>query len=294
MPNGLWTTAYSERVFWRRTASVAGEALTRQFGALPPRELKLRATRMPQSARLRLAEEIEVARARRRVRPVPATTFTTIIPTIGRRSLLAAVESALAQTVADQHVVVVSDGFATPPLPSDRRLTVCTLPRNYRSAAITRNVGIRISDSAYIAFLDDDNTWDRTHLESLLPALETGADLAYSGVRWVDDHDRVLDAQATPFDRVRLADENFVDTNALAVRRGPAARFRDIPRMRGDATFEDWELAWRISRRGTVAHVPAITVNVRVHHDSCFMMPRTARFETAEPGSRSTAIGARP
>jgi hypothetical protein len=256
----------------QRVNHVAGEVLTRHFGALPPREVKARVTRAPQTARLRVAEEREVARARRLLTAPPPATFATIIPTIGRPYLLDAVESALAQTVTDQRIVVVSDGFVVPRLPDDRRLTVWTLQRNCGAPAVVRNVGIRISRSRYVAFLDDDNTWERTHLASLLPALQCGADLAYAGWRWVDENNHVLAVETTPFDRLRLAEENFIDTSVTAVRRASSTRFRVIPRRRHDATYEDWELAWRVSRRGTVAHVPAVTANVRVHSDSCFMV----------------------
>src|SRR2546423_12492164 len=97
--------------------------LARHFGALPPREIKVRLLRLPASIRLRVLEDVEVARARRALPPLPRTTFATVIPTIGRSYLAEAVESALAQTVADHHVVVVSDGRPLPELPRDRRLT---------------------------------------------------------------------------------------------------------------------------------------------------------------------------
>ena len=49
----------------RGVNAVAGEVLTRHFGALPPREVKARVMRAPQTARLRAGEELEVMRARR-------------------------------------------------------------------------------------------------------------------------------------------------------------------------------------------------------------------------------------
>jgi hypothetical protein len=66
------------------------------------------------------------------------------------------------------------------------------------------------------------------------------------------------------------------------VRRSRAARFRVVPRRRGDATFEDWELAWRLSRRGRVVHVPAATACVRVHAGSEFSLPRTDQVRQSE------------
>src|SRR5262245_55847155 len=45
------------------------------------------------------------------------------------------------------------------------------------------NLGIRNASSDKIAILDDDNLYDRSHIESLVEGLEgTGADLVYTGV----------------------------------------------------------------------------------------------------------------
>jgi hypothetical protein len=250
----------------------AEAAVTRRAGTYPPRELKARVGRWRATLRLRLAEEREVWRTRigathrRRAR----ATVVTVVPSIGRSSLVPAVRSALAQTVTDHHVVVVSDGRPLPPLPEHPRLSVLRLSRGRGVAALVRNVGIRTSSSRFLAFLDDDNTWAPDHLERTLPALEDGADLAYAGVQWIADDGARLGTMAVPFERRRLRDEHFVDTSAMVMRRTRQARFRDVPRFRGDATFEDWELAWRVSRRGRVVHVPAMTARVRVHDGSLF------------------------
>jgi hypothetical protein len=254
------------------TARVAA-VVSERAGLLPPREAKVRVTRALPTLRLRMVEAREVHRARRRLgRDVVAETVT-VIASIGRPELRDAVASALAQTVDDHRVVVVSDGCDLPPLPPDDRLTVIVLRRRYGSAALPRNVGIRATHSRYLAFLDDDNTWRADHLQCLRPALDAGADLAYSALEWVDAHNRSLGTLSVPYDRARMRDENLVDTNTIVVRRSRHARFRVVPRRRGDATFEDWELAWRLSRRGAVVHVPEPTARVRVHSGSQFIVP---------------------
>jgi hypothetical protein len=255
-------------------------AVSDRAGLLPPREVKVRVLRALPTVRLRAAEAREVARARRRLgRGVVADTVT-VIPSIGRPELIDAVTSALAQTIDDHRVVVVSDGCDLPPLPADDRLTVVTLRRRYGSAALPRNVGIRATHSRYVAFLDDDNVWRSDHLQRLRPTLAAGADLAYSALEWVDAHGRSLGTLSIPYDRSRMRDQNVVDTNTIVVRRSRRARFRVVPRRRGDATFEDWELAWRLSRRGTVVHVAVPTVRVRVHSGSQFIVPGVDELPT--------------
>jgi glycosyltransferase involved in cell wall biosynthesis len=211
----------------------------------------------------------------------------TVIPSIGRERLGAAVRSALGQTIRNHHVVVVSDGSPLPALPDDPRLTVVNLRRHYGVAALPRNVGVRVSDSEFVAFLDDDNTWTPDHLQRLVPPLVRGADLAYGGLQWVDADGEPLGTLSVPFDRGRLRDENFVDTNAMVLRRTRGTRFRVVPRRRGDATFEDWELAWRTSRWGNVVHVDVTTALVLVHDGSQFSVPRPDQV----PASRFAAAG---
>jgi glycosyltransferase involved in cell wall biosynthesis len=257
--------------------SRAPDFLIRRFGALPPREAKLRAVRVIHNAQLRAIEPIEVARARRQLRTPARATTVTVIASIGRPSLPATVRSALAQTVTDHHVVVVSDGCALPEVPPDPRVSVVAMRRRHGSASLARNIGIGVSESRFLAFLDDDNTWAPDHLERLLPALEQGADLAYGTIRWIDEDDMVLREMLIPFDRVRLREENYIDTNAIVTRRSRQSRFRCVERRKGDATAEDWELAWRVSRRGRVVEVAGGIANLRVHDGSTFSPPEAGR-----------------
>ncbi|MCU1429776.1 MAG: family 2 glycosyl transferase [Actinomycetia bacterium] len=268
--------------------------VARHFGAMPPRELKVRLQRLPGCVRLRAAEEREVVRARRGLRARPSASTVTVIASIGRPELLDAVRSALAQTVTDHLVLVIADGVAIPPLPHDPRLVIWRLPVNSGSPSLARNVGIRVTRSDYVAFLDDDNFWEPDHLERLLPALEGRVAFAYGGLRWVNDSNDSLGELSVAFDRRHLREENFIDTSTLVVRRTRRARFRAIPRRRGDATFEDWELAYRLSRGKRAVHVPIATANVRVHEGSKFSLPRPdqVRHEPPIPPSLPAA-GAR-
>lgn len=87
-----------------------------------------------------------------------------VIPTRERPLLVAeAVRSALAQTFEELEVVAVVDG------PDERtrsalggirdpRLRVVALPRRYGVGG-ARNAGVRAARGAWIAFLDDDDTW---------------------------------------------------------------------------------------------------------------------------------------
>jgi hypothetical protein len=125
-----------------RTHRIAGVAVRERGGAPPRREAS------------RAAENL----------------VTTVIPTYRRPvELGAAVRSALAQTVRDHTVIVVDDGAGLPDdLPSDDRLIAVSLSRNTGVLGVVRNVGIRLARSEFVAFLDDDNTWEPDHLETAL------------------------------------------------------------------------------------------------------------------------------
>ena len=222
---------------------------------------------------LRRFEDAEVARLRPAAAMRPPTLFATVVPCYRRPALLRrAVESALAQSIADQTVVVVDDGGGQIPedLPEDPRLVVVSLSRNTAVLGLVRNVGIRLSRSQYVAFLDDDNEWRPDHLEVALAGLRAGASMVYTAVERRREDGALLDVLSTPFDRRRLADDSYVDANSLAARRGRDVLFSRIPRTRTTLPKEDWEFVYRLSRRHVVRHLPEPTVRYLVNPASYY------------------------
>jgi len=252
--------------------------LRRRFGVWPLFEARNMAVWWPNAVWAAGTERREVKRLKTEV-VVPPALVATILPTCARPELLVrAVRSALAQTVVDHVVVVVDDGAGLPELPDDSRLVAVSLSRNVGRAGVVRNVGIALSRSTYLAFLDDDNEWHPDHLAVALEALGRGADLVYTGIERVHPDGTRLDVLSRPFDRRALGEEHFVDTNSIVARRGRGVRFSRLPRSRGRVPGEDWELVWRLSRRKQISHVPETTVTYLVNPDSYYM-----RWETQEP-----------
>ena len=252
------------------TRSVLRTGVTSTVGLLPYFEIKLEATRWTAARRLRQVEDAEVAALRRRLGPLPWADVATIIPTYRRPGpLRTAIESAMAQTVQDQRIVVIDDGAGLiGALPADPRLTVIELPRNIGVAGVVRNIAIRLSSSRLIAFLDDDNSWEPDHLALALEAHASGAELSYSSLRRVDATGAAFDVLGEPFDRREMRERSLVDTNVIVVRRGDDVTFSRVPRRRGDFPLEDWELVWRLSRRLRIVHIPDITVRYVRHEGS--------------------------
>jgi glycosyltransferase involved in cell wall biosynthesis len=246
---------------------------------LGPWRLQLRnyynkATYGPGTARLRRFESAEVARLAA-ANPPPEAHVATIIVTYRRpQAVLRAIESALAQSVEDQVVLVMDDGGGLPDLPADPRVRGYSLSANCRRPSVVRNIGVRLSRSAYVAFLDDDNEWEANHLSAALAALERPAadqrpDLVYTGLRRAFPDGTPLDILSVPFDRRMLARRGYIDTNSIVVRRCPHLMFSRMPL--GDLKPpSDWELVWRMSRRHAVMHVDTPTVRYLVNPDSYF------------------------
>jgi len=256
----------------RHARRLARTVVAGTVGHLPFFEYRLELTRWRATRALQRREDDAVATLTARLGRLPTAELVTIIPTYRRPELLrAAVASALEQGVEDHHVLVVDDGGGiTAPLPTHQRLTVVQLPANLGAAGVVRNVGIRLSRSRLIAFLDDDNTWEPDHLEVAVAGHARGAELTYSGIRRVDGRGRDIDVLGEVFDRRAMRERSLVDTNAIVVRRGDDVRFSRVPRRRGDFPLEDWELVWRLSRRLHVQHLPDITVRYVCHEGSNF------------------------
>lgn len=257
----------------RRIARAPWELLKRAFGWLVLFELRNKVLLLPSALRLRRLENAETRRLTAAAPPPPAALVATVIATHRRPDALrAAVRSALAQTVQDQVVIVVDDGAGLPELPDDSRLFAVSLARNTGVAGVVRNVGIRLTRSRYVAFLDDDNLWEPDHLERALAVLEApdGPDGVYTALRRVLPDGTERDVLSVPFDRRRAARESFLDTNAFVARRTRALHFSRVRRTPEVMPREDWELVYRYSRGHTVRHVPHATVRYLVNPGSFY------------------------
>lgn len=282
--------------------------LRSRFGWLPLYELRNKVLYAHTVPRVWLFESSEVRRLRSSLPPGAAPLVTTVIPTYRRpESLAAAVRSALAQTVGDHRVIVIDDGGGLSELPDDPRLVAVSLARNTAVLGVVRNVGIRLADSEFVAFLDDDNEWEPEHLETALRVLRgedgqggqdrqdgqggSGPDgirdgragrpgllagrprrLAgvYTALRRVFPDGRELDVLSVPFDRRLAREEGFLDANGFVARRSRALRFSRLRRDRGVLPREDWATLYRYSRRHPIEHVPVPTVRYLVNPDTYY------------------------
>jgi glycosyltransferase involved in cell wall biosynthesis len=258
--------------------------LRRHFGWLPLYELRNQVRYGYTVPRVWLFESAEVRRLRPSLPKGPPPLVTVVIPTYRRpESLPAAVRSVLAQTIADLRVIVVDDGGGgLPELPDDPRVVAVSLAHNTAVLGVVRNVGIRLADSEFVAFLDDDNEWEPEHLATALAVLRPeppqsqsqprGQRLAgvYTALRRVLPDGREVDVLSVPFDRRLAREEGFLDANGFVARRSRALWFSRLRRDRGVLPREDWATLYRYSRRHPISHVPVPTVRYLVNPDTYY------------------------
>ena len=180
--------------------------------------------------------------------------FSVVIPTYQRRdAVVAAVLSALEQSIAVIEVIVVVDGstdgteLALGAI-KDPRLTVVV--QQNRGASAARNAGVDRARGRYIAFLDCDDRFLPHHLADLLPLLEESDDIVAYGQVLADrgggrnflKPPRAIQRNE-PVDRYLMCDRGFIQTSSVALSRSLAEKVR----YREDVKFgEDTELPLRL------------------------------------------------
>jgi glycosyltransferase involved in cell wall biosynthesis len=203
-----------------------------------------------------------------------APTFSVIIPTYGRSSLLAeAVASVLAQSFADFECIVVDDASPeAPTLPDDPRLQLIIRDRNGGPPA-ARNTGIAAATGEYVAFLDDDDVWRPGRLSAAAEA-HTRAPVAICWQSTLGEPDpepsRVLEGDV----RDTVLDGMTPHLGATSIERGVTPRFDE----RYEAG-EDVEWWWRVAQELCVTTAPYVGMLYRVHAGA---RPRTGQQKRIE------------
>lgn len=227
-----------------------------------------------------------------------ALPISTVIPTYNRSHVVTkALDSVLAQCVADDEVIVVDDGSTdgTEPVlvPYKQRIRYVRQPHG--GAGRARNHGVELARNPLVAFLDSDDEWMAGKLELQRALMQVRADVVFcfsnfagrtsSGkerhdelARWHNgptNWEEVLGpgvpySSITPLPsgitdfRVHIGHlyeaqffNDYVSSDTVVIRREAAGKFLRFPEDL--PTFEDWECYGRLSKAGLAAYLDCET-----------------------------------
>ncbi|MDS0284546.1 glycosyltransferase family 2 protein [Haloarcula onubensis] len=205
------------------------------------------------------------------------TAVSVVVPAYERADVVGrAIDSALAQTVADIEVLVVDDGSeddteAVVGEYADDRVRYLAHDTN-RGVSAARNTGVAAATGEYVAFLDSDDEWLPRKLERQLAVLDgrgdgwVGAycDVATAGLsrlgRLAGVVSETLFRSGAPREGGRELAESLL---AMRVFMGPGSTLlverRVLDRTggfdEGLSIYEDWDLVLRVLAEGKLAYV---------------------------------------
>lgn len=224
-----------------------------------------------------------------------------IISTYDRPKLLdRALESVYLQDFDDFEVIVVDDCSPDPEavakvlerwdLMLDSRgiqLWPYRLETNSGYQCFPKNRGIEKAAGDYIAYLDDDNTWNTNHLSSLVAAIESdlSTDMVYSRVNYIVSDDEARNKLKDQFGFVpegeqggtewnprKIVHANYIDTSTVLHSKGAFWRLVRESGYGWDESlrrFGDWNMFYRWAVFGLTAKlVDKVTVNYYWHSGS--------------------------
>lgn len=148
------------------------------------------------------------------------TRFSVVIPACDRvDTVREAVDSVLRQTLEPMEILIIDNGnvaLSESIFPVDDRIRIIrALPRF--GVAQARNVGAVLASGTYLAFLDDDDRWDRFYLQEMAKCADAShADVMLGSLRSMSDG-AVLKGKSLPIDSMNDLRKQILLRNPGAV-----------------------------------------------------------------------------
>lgn len=126
------------------------------------------------------------------IQPKTEKKLTVIIPTFNRHKFLErAINSVLAQSLQDFELIIIDDGSTdlSYRLKNKYKNQLIYLKQPNKGVSAARNLGIKIANSEYIAFLDSDDVWHSDKLAKQIDYLRINSHLllCHSDEIWLRD-----------------------------------------------------------------------------------------------------------
>ncbi len=203
--------------------------------------------------------------------------LTVVIPVYnGENFLRETLESVLRQSHPAHEIIVVNDGSTdrTSSIANEFADRIRVLDRANAGVSASRNAGIAIASTDWVALMDHDDLWEREHLENLARAIarHPESDICYSGGR-----ELIPDAvtgvfrpgEIIPFPpddelpRMLMERCAFIPS-AAAIRKSTVLAAGGFDSRY--VNLQDWELWLRLLHRGAkFVHTPEPTLLYRIH-----------------------------
>ena len=122
--------------------------------------------------------------------------ITVVIPTYNRQLLLKrALNSAICQSYKPHEIIVIDDGSTdeTKKQIKQHYPEIRYILQNHSGVSAARNVGIQNAKSEWIAFLDDDDEWDKQKLRIQINSLKKQTEylIAHTDEKWIRNGNRI-------------------------------------------------------------------------------------------------------
>lgn len=222
--------------------------------------------------------------------------FSVIVVTFNRAEyLFRCLNSILKQTYNGIEVIVVDDGSTDNSKDivhsfNDNRIIYINEGKK-GNVSLLRNIGIKRASYEYIAFCDDDDMWSKDKLEILIEYMATEK-IVCTNAFVVDDKDKVIYEQITPFSSDRYVDiyqllvDNRIQTSCVAVRRDVLEEVGLFDEHEGNRS-EDWCVWIKIALKYKIKYVNRSLVSYRVHESN---LSRKSYIDKIELAMRNIEI----
>ena len=198
--------------------------------------------------------------------------ISTIIPTIGRPSLSAAIQSVVDQGLGSDEfeILVVNDsGRSLSPADWQKLGNIKVIHTNRRNRSVARNVGAAASRGKYLHFLDDDDSMLPGAFEALLTVAEKSKSAWTHGAFRMVDNSGATVIELSPDETGNCSIQmlawewlplqaSFITSEAFFAVDG----FASLPSLGGG--FEDVHLSRQISLLYDMAHTEQTVTTIRI------------------------------
>lgn len=136
-----------------------------------------------------------------------------------------------------------------------------------RGRAAAANQLLDMATGDYLIFLDDDDTFDNNHIESLVNELKKhpSVEVIYSGVR-VGSKESPIKNYNHPYSEARLRYENYIPIHAVLFSKclvENSCRFDETLEI-----YEDWDFWLQLSQQASFLHLDKITATYNIYGTS--------------------------